>query len=96
MYRYIFSLLLISYLGSDISAQENNFQSGSAFCSWKKKSGLYNPEKSFESESINPHSFDVLNYKLDLDLYTCYSSPYSHLFSGKNILHLKLILRLVQ
>jgi len=89
MYRYIFSLLLISYLGSDISAQENNFQSGSAFCSWKKKSGLYNPEKSFESESINPHSFDVLNYKLDLDLYTCYSSPYSHLFSGKNIITFK-------
>lgn len=84
MYRYFFSLILLSFLGSDISAQENAIQSGSEFCSRKKMNEVLNLQKSFESENINPHSFDVLNYKHELDLYTCYSSPYSHLFSAKN------------
>jgi len=79
----------MSILGSEISAQEYSIQNGSEFCSWKKKNGTYSPERSLESEGVNPHTFDVLNYKLDLNLYSCYSSPYSHLFNGKDIITFK-------
>jgi len=89
MNRPIILLIILSFVASGLSGQENSFQTGSEFCSLKKKNGIYNPAKPLGYDSVDPHSFDVLNYKLDVNLYACYSSPYSHLFSGKDIITFK-------
>jgi len=86
MLRSLLLLIFALFLISDIEAQEGTIQSGSAFCSQKKQKGAIKPQKFIEDLTSTPHSFDVLNYKLDVDQYSCYSSPYSHLFEGKNII----------
>ncbi|MFA4851997.1 MAG: M1 family aminopeptidase [Bacteroidales bacterium] len=45
------------------------------------------PDKSTNSPK---HSFDVLKYTLDLDLYNCYSYPYPHSFYGQEIVRFKI------
>jgi aminopeptidase N len=35
------------------------------------------------------HSYDVQKYRLDLDLYSCYASPYPKNFSGKEVITFK-------
>lgn len=35
------------------------------------------------------HSYDVLSYSLNLDLYGCYAAPYPHTFTAKEIITLK-------
>jgi aminopeptidase N len=44
-----------------------------------------------EKSSNSPvHSFDVLKYTLDLDLYACYINPYPNSFHGSEILRFKI------
>ncbi|MEI6455814.1 MAG: M1 family aminopeptidase [bacterium] len=47
------------------------------------------PDKSFGADEVSIHSFDILNYKLEIDLYSCYSSPYSHAFPGREVITVK-------
>lgn len=35
------------------------------------------------------HSYDVLKYKLNLDIYNCYATPYPRNFSAKEVINLK-------
>ncbi len=35
------------------------------------------------------HSYDVLSYSLSIDLYACYSAPYPHTFTAKEVITLK-------
>jgi len=84
--RYFFISVIFFFQIAEISAQKETLESGSAYCSQKKQNYGNKPEDLSWALSSTPHSFNVLNYKLDLDLYLCYSSPYSHLFEGKNII----------
>ncbi|QQS37761.1 MAG: T9SS type A sorting domain-containing protein [Ignavibacteriales bacterium] len=70
----IFSLLFPSLI---LSQTEN----GSEYCSHKKMNtaNLENAEALFADL---PHSFDVLNYKLDLNLYNNFISPYPKNFTA--------------
>ncbi|HNQ59714.1 MAG TPA: M1 family aminopeptidase [Bacteroidales bacterium] len=42
-----------------------------------------------EEKNYFPKSFDVLKYQLDVDIWSCYQSPYSHAFDGKLVITLK-------
>ncbi|HSD62324.1 MAG TPA: M1 family aminopeptidase [Ignavibacteriaceae bacterium] len=55
------------------------------FCSQKKinSENLINPA---EINANIPHSFDAINYELDLNVYNCFLSPYPKTFTGYEIL----------
>ncbi len=89
MQRFFFSLLFISLLSGTVTAQNNTSTSGAYYCSQRKQRLTEIPDKSFINTGVSQHSFDVLNYKLDFDLYSCYGSPYPHSFSCKEIITIK-------
>lgn len=74
-------VLSISLCGL-LAAQEDMSQSGSWLCSQRKMQLQNLPDLKMFSPNAPTHSFDVLNYKLDLDLYNCYISPYPKSFTG--------------
>jgi aminopeptidase N len=41
-------------------------------------------ERSIKLSTSPKHSFDVLNYKLNLNIYNCFKTPYPKSFSGEN------------
>ncbi|MBW7887733.1 MAG: T9SS type A sorting domain-containing protein [Bacteroidetes bacterium] len=77
-FKIIFSLFILAALCTAQSIPE----SGSEYCSQKRmKTSLQSLSK--KSSAAPPtHSFDVLHYSLELDLYKNFLSPYPHSFSG--------------
>jgi aminopeptidase N len=77
----IFALLPILFL----FPQENPIDpTGSEYCSQKKSS----TEGIWFTEGVNAdikHSYNVLDYKLDLDIFNCFISPYPKSFTGSAI-----------
>jgi hypothetical protein len=67
-----------------IKAQDS-FENGATYCSEKKiHSGInLNP---VEITADIQHSYNVLNYELNLDLYNCYIYPYLKSFTGYEIM----------
>jgi len=55
---------------------------GPAYCSMKKSGSRSLMQRPMNNNSGPKHSFDVMKYSLDVDLYNCYSSPYPKSFSG--------------
>ena len=51
---------------------------------------LFTQAQSFRNRSIPVHSFDVLKYTLDLNLFHCYFPPYSTDFQATNTIQLKI------
>lgn len=60
---------------------------GSVFCSDKKMNSSLNKREEFLSGPL--HSFNVLDYKLDLDIYNCFINPYPKSFKGSVIITFK-------
>ena len=82
-------ILLIS-LFNLLFYQTNSFcqdqtESGSSFCSQKKINSVNQLHPDDITADI-PHSFDALNYELNLNVYNCFISPYQRNFSGYEIL----------
>ncbi len=61
-------------------------QRASVLCSQKKQASEFSSESLVLSPGSPLHAFDVLNYKLDLDLYACFITPYPKSFVGTNII----------
>jgi aminopeptidase N len=82
MKKIITTLAFISiFINFNLSAQTD--VKGSSFCSNKKmNSSLLKIE---EFRSGPSHSFDVLDYNLDLDIYNCFISPYPKSFKGSAV-----------
>ncbi|MDP1621648.1 MAG: M1 family aminopeptidase [Bacteroidales bacterium] len=78
-----FSIFLISY------SQDFSTMKGSAYCSMKKTEASTLGKQPINPNSGPKHSFDVLKYNLDLDLYSCYTSPYPKSFTGSAIITFK-------
>jgi len=82
-------LLLTALLAGSSYSQDFSRMKGSEICSMKKSKMLH-PENYFQDSpnSVNTprHSYDVLNYKLNLDIYSCYFSPYPKSFTASNII----------
>jgi len=84
MKKYLLLLnlcLMASYLAC---AQDDISHRGSYQCHLKKISSGSVPVLTDNSVYSIPHSFDVLKYTLDLNLYQCYFSPYPKSFRASN------------
>ena len=85
---FLLFLLAVLFTGSSYT-QDFSKMKGSEICSMKK-SKISHPENFFQDSpnSVNTprHSFDVLNYKLNLDIFRCYASPYPKNFVASNII----------
>jgi aminopeptidase N len=57
-------------------------------CSEKKQNSI-NSSQAYSPYSTIGHSFDALNYKMDLDIYKCFLSPYPKSFTGNIIITLR-------
>ena len=82
MKKMILCLFAVSFLYSTVFAQ-NNLQKGEHFCSHKR---LNSPNLSVQFDSDSPnspmHKFDVLDYKIYVDIRSCFISPYPKNFDG--------------
>ncbi|MBK8983707.1 MAG: hypothetical protein IPM38_15660 [Ignavibacteria bacterium] len=82
MKKIILTLVLIMSLNSDSSGQDI-LTKGSEMCSEKK---MNNPNLSylfnFDSPNSPVHNFDVLDYKIYVDIRSCFISPYPKSFNG--------------
>jgi aminopeptidase N len=59
---------------------------GSNFCHQKK---IHSNNLAMEMKANLPHSYDVLHYALNLNIYSCFLSPYSKLYSAWEIITLQ-------
>lgn len=66
----------------------NDDEKGSIFCSQKKIQSIF-LKQADEFLSGPVHSFDVLNYSLNLNIYNCFLSPYPKSFTGEVIITFK-------
>jgi aminopeptidase N len=62
---------------------------GSEYCSYKKTHMTMTPVKPDNSEQFAPHSFDVLNYSLSMNIYHCYATPFPKDYRASNIITFK-------
>jgi aminopeptidase N len=79
----IIAFLAIINLGF---SQDYEGKRGSEICSMKHTK-MTHLENYFQDSPNTPrHSFDVINYKLNVDLYACYFSPYPKSFTASNVI----------
>lgn len=77
--------IFVVYLSCNNYAQSDS--KGSIQCANKKSQSIL---MKLEDQLSGPaHSFDVIDYKLDLDLYNCFISPYPKSFTGSVIVTFK-------
>jgi aminopeptidase N len=79
-------LLLLTFVPVVLFAQIDI--KGSQYCFTNKIKKDITPELQITSPPPT-HSFDVLDYNLDLDIYNCFLSPYPKSFTGKEIITLR-------
>jgi aminopeptidase N len=78
-------LFLLSFMATSLFAQPQ-FTKGSDYCSYKK---MHNPNPILDigdSPNTPKHKFDVLDYKLNLDIRSCFISPYPRSFTGVEVI----------
>ncbi len=82
-------LIILSLFAISFSFAQEISDKGSYRCHLDKtkKYSLVSNQKL--EESYFPKSFDVLKYQLDVDIWSCYQSPYSHAFDGNLVITLK-------
>ena len=86
MKKLIFSLATVLMMLNICYSQDFSVIKGAEICSMKK-SKIVHPERYYTDSPGSPvHSFDVLNYKLVLDIYRCYFSPYPKNFVASNVI----------
>jgi len=76
------TLLLVAVTSAGVFAQFNPKTSGAYSCFQKKSSMQILPMLPSQVNTIGPHSYNVLKYTMNLDLYHCYASPYPHDFKA--------------
>ncbi len=86
MKNHYFLIVLLSLL-FDLQAQEQSLQfSGSEYCAYGKQMRGDLAPYDLRSANSPRHSFDVLDYNLDLDIFNCYIPPYPKSFTAKAII----------
>ena len=83
MKQNLFSIFLAVFLSSTLIAQPF-FEKGSDYCSYKK---MNSPNRFILGDSPNSpkHTFDVLDYKMNFDIRSCFISPYPKSFTASII-----------
>lgn len=73
----VMSVAVMNAFSQDLSSRK-----GAEYCSQKKMHAENVLEPDFLSPGSPRHAYDVLDYKLELDLYNCFLSPYPRSFTG--------------
>ncbi|MBS1516743.1 MAG: T9SS type A sorting domain-containing protein [Bacteroidetes bacterium] len=89
MKKNIFILALLIGLISVTSRAQDITLRGSELCSQKKSSANYDLSE-FDSHNSPRHSYDVLNYTINIDIRNCFISPYPKSYSGYVIVNFKI------
>jgi hypothetical protein len=84
--KHLFPLCIaVGLLISSAGRAQDNGTDGAFQCSLKKSSANRTPYLDLGDSPNTPrHSFDVLNYKLNLDIRSCFISPYPKSFIAAN------------
>ena len=77
-------VLLLFFTGNIVLAQMDSEMSGWRYCSEKKTNNPNVLPKLGDSPNTPRHTYDVLNYELDLDVYDCFLSPYPKSYTATN------------
>jgi aminopeptidase N len=86
--NYVFSLFFMFLFTMSLYPQVQ-FSSGSEYCSYKKTHSPGNVFFDNDSPNTPEHKFDVLNYTLNLDIRSCFISPYPHSYNGYEIVQFR-------
>jgi len=86
MKKIIVLVLILSFFNGYLLSQD---MKGSYYCSMKKSSAPDSYREYFLSTNNPKHSYDVLNYKLNLDIWNCFVSPYPKSFTATNHITLR-------
>lgn len=89
MLRKLSTLLMLVTFASQLSAQQAVFHKGHEYCS-ARKMHMQPGEQLLKKTPVSlMHSFDVLNYTMELDLLNNYNAPYPNSFSANVILEFR-------
>jgi aminopeptidase N len=89
--KKIILLCLVTLFATSLVQSQETRESGAYYCS-KKKSAMSQESLSFlkEINTVGPtHTYDVLSYTMNLNIYSSFFSPYPKNFAAKNVIHLK-------
>ena len=84
----LFVIAVFLYSGK-LSAQQSVGSEGARYCSKRKTESVKNLTNFKMSPNAPRHSFDVLNYTLNLDIFACYTSPFPKSFTASNLITFK-------
>jgi len=84
-----FYIFLILFLSPFILLSQTENKKGSELCSERKRS-LGHEFTEHDSPNSPKHSFDVLDYKLNLDIRSCFITPYPRSFTGSIIVKFRI------
>ena len=85
MNRFFYYSVIVLLFSVSILAQTSKMK-GNVQCSQKKMNSIITKIEDFTT--TGRHSFDMLDYNLDLNLYSCFLTPYPKTFKGTEILTL--------
>ncbi len=80
---FMFLVVAALFSAGIVHSQDNATTTGSYQCFLKKSSGTYTPDPG-NSPNTPRHSYDVLNYKLNLDIRNCFITPFPKTYSATN------------
>jgi aminopeptidase N len=86
---FLCSLSLFILSAGVLTAQNLNGSEGSRWCSKRKIELRKDLDKSLLSPHSPRHSFDVINYTLNFDIFNCYTTPYPKSFTASNLITFK-------
>jgi aminopeptidase N len=87
--KKIFSLLIASFIATAAGFSQNTAAGkGSQFCSHKKSSAI-NHTREASSPNSPIHTFNVLNYTLNFNLWNNFQSPYPQSFTANEVITFK-------
>ena len=79
-------VFLLFFTGNVLMAQVSSDLHGWQYCSEKKMNNPNALPTLGDSPNSPRHTYDVLNYELDLDVYACFLSPYPKSFTATNVI----------
>jgi aminopeptidase N len=89
MKRLFLFCLFAAIAAGSLFAQLNADSRGSAFCFQKKTRMASMPDPANPATGGPVHSFDVLNYKMDLNIYQCFYTPFPKNYNATLVITLK-------
>ena len=78
-------VFLLFFTGNVLMAQVSSDLHGWQYCSEKKMNNPNALPTLGDSPNSPRHTYDVLNYELDLDVYNCFLSPYPKSYTATNV-----------